>query len=155
LIFKKKLAAFLLTFLSFAILGNTVKCKVLYVCDGDTFKCRLENGKEVRVRLIGIDTSETSENRRAVLQTERLGSIEKVSGLGIRAKEYVEEILYTFDVIHLEFDVQRTDKYGRVLAYVRVDAHLWVSGGNGFKLYNLLYLKYLYNVHNISQVSKR
>lgn len=40
------------------------RCFVHYVIDGDTFDCRLKNGREVRVRLLGIDTLEVKHGRK-------------------------------------------------------------------------------------------
>lgn len=93
-------------------------CEVTYVYDGDTFSCRLENGKEIKVRLIGIDTPEVHENRRAYGQTRYFGSLDEVLSWGREAKYFVEELLKLYKIVYLELDVQKTDKYGRILAYV-------------------------------------
>lgn len=84
---------------------NLVKVKVLRVVDGDTFKCMID-GKEQTVRLIGVDTPES------VNPNEEKNTVE-----GKIASEYTKKYLENRDV-ELEFDIQKTDKYGRVLAYV-------------------------------------
>ncbi len=38
--------------------------------------------------------------------------------MGKRATEYVESLVNTGDLITIEFDVQKRDKYGRLLCYV-------------------------------------
>lgn len=84
---------------------NLVKVKVLKVVDGDTFKCMID-GKEQTIRLIGVDTPESVNPKK-----------EKNTVEGKIASEYTKKYLENRDV-ELEFDIQKTDKYGRVLAYV-------------------------------------
>ncbi len=70
------------------------------VIDGDT----LETNDKKKVRLIGIDTPETKHPKKPV---EFFG------------KEATKKLIEGKEV-QLEYDVQKTDKYGRVLAYVYV-----------------------------------
>ena len=94
-------------------------CVVIRVYDGDTFKCKLDNGKEVKVRLIGVDTPESSKNIKAYRDAERSGAdINKIVELGKKAKEFTKKLLKKGTQVVLETDVQATDKYGRILAYV-------------------------------------
>ena len=72
--------------------------------DGDTIL--LSNGR--RVRYIGIDTPETKHPKRSV------------EYMGHEAAEFNRQLVEGKPVT-LEYDVERHDKYGRVLAYVRVD----------------------------------
>ena len=74
------------------------------VIDGDTFK--LANGE--RVRLIGVNTPETVDPRRPV---ERFGP---------EASAFTKSRL-TGKSVRLDFDKERRDRYGRLLAYVYVD----------------------------------
>ncbi|MDI9476853.1 MAG: stalk domain-containing protein [Natronincolaceae bacterium] len=85
------------------------KYKVTRVVDGDTFIVDF-NGKEERVRLIGVDTPES------VHPDASKNVIE-----GETASEYTKSILENKEV-GLEFDVQERDHYGRLLAYV------WIGG---------------------------
>lgn len=80
---------------------------VIRVVDGDTIVVEID-GRRERVRYIGIDTPEMNDNREAILA---------------RAREATEanELLVGGKSVRLEFDVQRRDKYGRLLAYVWVD----------------------------------
>ena len=99
--------------------NSLYSCVVLRVYDGDTFKCRLNGGKEVKVRLIGVDTPESSKNIKAYRDAERSKTdIEKIVQMGQAAKEFVKGILKKGTKVKLETDVQPTDKYGRILAYV-------------------------------------
>lgn len=75
---------------------------VVRVVDGDT----LVVGGDVRVRLIGIDTPEVHDPRTPV------------ECFGREASRRMEQILPPGTAIRLEYDVERTDRYGRTLAYV-------------------------------------
>lgn len=75
---------------------------VLRIVDGDTLV--LVGGE--RVRLIGIDTPETKHPDRPV------------ECFGPQATEHLEALLGPGAAVRLEFDVERTDRYGRTLAYV-------------------------------------
>ena len=99
--------------------NSRYSCTVLRVYDGDTFKCRLEGGKEVKVRLIGVDVPESSKNIKAYRDAERAkADISEIIELGKKAKEFTKSLLKKGTEVVLETDVQPTDKYGRILAYV-------------------------------------
>ncbi len=75
--------------------------KVSRVVDGDTFV--LENGE--RVRLIGVDTPET------------VHPSKPVQYFGKEASAFTKNLIEGKQV-RLEYDVQKQDRYGRLLAYV-------------------------------------
>lgn len=82
--------------------------------DGDTLK--LENGQ--RVRLIGIDTPEMHESDKLYRDAQRSSQdVETIKALGRRAYVFTKALVEGKRV-RLEFDVERKDKYGRLLAYV-------------------------------------
>lgn len=82
--------------------------------DGDTLK--LENGE--RVRLIGIDTPEMHESEKLQRDSRKSGQDEKIiKGMGKQAYEFTKNLVEGKRV-RLEFDLERTDRYGRLLAYV-------------------------------------
>ncbi len=98
---------------------NRIPCKVVKVYDGDTFRCRLENGEEVKVRLIGVDTPESRVNPKARRDARREGlSLKQIVRLGKKATEFTKKLIPPGTVVYLETDVQVHDKYGRLLAYV-------------------------------------
>lgn len=72
------------------------------VVDGDT----LVLADDTRVRLIGIDTPETVDPRRPV------------ECFGHEASNRLRELLPPGTRVRLEYDIERTDRYGRTLAYV-------------------------------------
>lgn len=81
--------------------------RVVKITDGDTIQLEAENGgKPERVRLIGIDAPET----------RNTGKKQK-HPLGAKSREYLDYLL-SERVVRLEYDVVKTDKYGRTLAYV-------------------------------------
>lgn len=76
------------------------------VIDGDTLTIVYE-GAEVNVRLIGVDAPESvhpDESR-------------NTDG-GVHAKEQLAQMLEGSKCVYLEFDAERYDTYGRLLAYV-------------------------------------
>jgi micrococcal nuclease len=92
--------------------GSLTVSKLEGVHDGDTFKVTIDGihpliGKEILVRIAGIDTPElTSEDP-------------KVQELACRARDHTEDLLRKAHKIVLK-DVRR-DKYFRILADVYVD----------------------------------
>jgi micrococcal nuclease len=84
------------------------------VIDGDTIA--LENGE--RVRLIGIDTPESRINEKLKLDARRSGrDYAAITAMGKKAAKFTRQLVENKPV-RLEFDVTKTDKYGRLLAYV-------------------------------------
>lgn len=81
--------------------GNAAR--VVRVNDGDTVTVSL-NGRRERIRLIGIDAPEMGQG-----------------SWGERAKRHLEDILHPLRNVYIEYDVERRDKYGRLLAYIRTN----------------------------------
>lgn len=81
--------------------GDQGHVRVIKVHDGDTVSVIL-NGRKEKVRLIGIDAPEI-----------------KQRPWGTRARKHLEKMLTASNrTVILEFDVERRDKYGRLLCYV-------------------------------------
>lgn len=84
------------------------------VVDGDTLQ--LETGE--RVRLIGIDTPELHESSKLERDAQRSGQDKQaIKQLGTQAYEFTKK-LAEGKTVRLEFDSEKKDKYGRLLAYV-------------------------------------
>ena len=83
-------------------------CEVSRIVDGDTFVCRFPDGKEAKIRLIGVNTPETHHPTKGV------------EYYGKEAKEFTENTL-SGKRVKLELDVQPLDRYGRLLAYVYLE----------------------------------
>jgi micrococcal nuclease len=77
---------------------------VARVVDGDTLEVKKGEVLE-KIRLIGVDTPETVKPNTPV------------QPYGKEARDYTKKMLLNKEV-RLEFDVGRTDRYGRLLAYV-------------------------------------
>jgi micrococcal nuclease len=89
--------------------------EVVRVVDGDTLVIRV-SGREERVRLIGIDTPETVHPQRAV------------ECFGREASAHTSRLIGPGTAIRLVHDVERTDRFGRTLAYLyRLDDGLFVN----------------------------
>lgn len=80
----------------------TTPADVAEVVDGDTIRVRLDGGRIERVRLIGVDTPE---------------STTRVDPYGKEAAAYTTRAL-TSKRVFLELDVEQRDRFGRLLAYV-------------------------------------
>ena len=84
---------------------------VVEVIDGDTIRVELDE-QETAVRLIGIDTP------------ERDGPYTSRECYGEEASRFTLDRLGG-RTVELEFDVERTDRFGRTLAYVWLDDALF------------------------------
>lgn len=93
---------------SFAFSGNQqfTPARVVSIADGDTIHV-LFNGKNERVRMIGVNTPEIAHPELGI----------KEQPYGQAAQKYTTSALKGRKVF-LEFDVEKRDKYGRLLAYV-------------------------------------
>lgn len=86
---------------------NKMKVELVNCIDGDTAKF-IVNGKEEKVRFLGIDTPE---------------STNYMEEYGMTASSYTCNMLKKTKNIYLEYDFNsdRYDKYDRLLAYVFID----------------------------------
>ncbi len=97
-------------------------CKVTKIVDGDTLKCKMENGKEENIRLIGIDAPESIITSKAYSDSEKTGdTIETIKEMGEKSKAFVMTRVKVGNKIKLELDIQEKDKYNRTLAYVYLE----------------------------------
>ncbi|HPS36781.1 MAG TPA: thermonuclease family protein [Candidatus Omnitrophota bacterium] len=96
---------------------------VTHAVDGDTLQ--LSNGE--KVRLIGIDTPESSNNAKMRRDAKRTGqdAIEIVR-MGKEAAAFTRNLVQDKKV-RLELDVRPRDKYGRLLAYVYLEDGTFVN----------------------------
>lgn len=83
---------------------------VVRVVDGDTFVASVD-GKDIKVRLIGVDTPESvATGRNAYKNCEE----------GKTASNFTKSLIEG-KTVSLEYDVGQTDKYGRSLCYVYLE----------------------------------
>lgn len=86
--------------------GELTPVIVTRVVDGDTI-CVMEQGQEIKVRMIGVNTPE-SVSPQGYKNTPE----------GVVASQYTKEQLYVGRQIYLERGREKQDKYGRTLAYI-------------------------------------
>lgn len=84
--------------------SGDIAYRVLRVVDGDTVEIDFQ-GKAAKVRLIGVDTPET------------VHPSKPVEAYGKEASNFTKNLLIG-ESVYLRFDVDRTDNYGRLLAYL-------------------------------------
>ncbi len=130
----KKVLAFLLCIgLCFAQIHRRDNGTIIAVYDGDTVKVRFDDGPDRRVRLIGIDTPEiTDESSEKQLEA-------------LLAKRFTFHHLFRKPV-ELTYEPEQEDKYGRLLAYVWIGDRLF----NEFILkqgFARVYLKFPYTMN--------
>ncbi|WP_158067192.1 thermonuclease family protein [Tersicoccus sp. Bi-70] len=87
---------------------------VVRVIDGDTFDATL-HGKVTRIRLLNVDTPETKHPNKAV-QCQ-----------GPEATRALTDLLPVGSTVSLDYDVERTDRYGRTLAAVTGPTGVFVN----------------------------
>ena len=120
--------------------------KVVSVSDGDTIRVQLDDGSELKVRLLGVDTPETHH------PTKPVGCY------GPEASTYSKKMLTGKDV-ELEYDIEQYDKYGRTLAYVYVDGKRYndtlVKNGYAKTLTILPNKKYSFNLLKLELEAQR
>lgn len=93
------------------------------VIDGDTLKLSTKE----KVRLIGVDTPEIHDSKKLSRDSERTGQdIRTIKELGRKAADFTESLCLNKKV-SLEFDVEKKDRYGRLLAYVYLDDGTFVN----------------------------
>ena len=110
---------FLFTFLFFfaqAQLQENTWYKVSKITDGDTFYVKTENSEKFKIRLIGIDAPESY----------NVGKKFRKEYFGKEAKIFVTNLLKNKKV-KLTFDVQKTDRYGRILAYAYLENGVFLN----------------------------
>lgn len=93
------------------------------VVDGDTLK--LSDGK--RVRLIGVDTPEKYYSDKLLKDAKKSKKdIKSIQALGRKASDFTKNLCLDKKV-RLEFDIDRHDRYGRLLAYAYLDDGTFIN----------------------------
>jgi micrococcal nuclease len=87
--------------------ADLTRVTVARVVDGDTVRVLMPDGTEEPVRLIGVNTPESTTRHEP---------------FGEEASAYAKRQLPKGRALWLEFDVELRDRYGRILAYVWLEA---------------------------------
>jgi len=115
---KRYLIVLCLLILIPAALFSAEKYRLIRVVDGDTIIIDY-NGSHEKIRLIGIDTPEASNNPKTRRDAERSNvDVDSIIEQGKKATAFVEQILLDEEYVLVEFDVQKRDRYKRLLAYI-------------------------------------
>lgn len=89
------------------------EAQLIRIVDGDTIVVKNSAGKEEKVRLLEIDTPESVASNAYLESTGKTNCNE-----GQIASDFTKEMLANIEVVYLEYDQEKEDKYGRTLAYV-------------------------------------
>lgn len=85
--------------------GEFVKAEVVKIVDGDTIYIKIGEGKEEKLRLIGLDAPEIAHEDK------------KPQYYGDEASDFTKEMLLG-KTVYLEMDVSETDRFDRLLRYI-------------------------------------
>lgn len=92
--------------------------EVEFVFDGDSFRADM-GALTQNVRLVGIECPEGTPSGKARREARRLGmSMREYLEYGNRATAYTRRLLPRDSKFRIEYDVEKRDKYGRLLGYV-------------------------------------
>jgi len=111
---------FLITFINLSCNSNPHKdelanyMSIKKFVDGDTFWVDDGSDKGIKIRLIGVNTPETVHPKKPV------------EYYGIEASNYIKDLLKD-QKVRLEYDVEKEDRYGRILAYVYLEDGTFVN----------------------------
>lgn len=90
------------------------RTRTTYVYDGDTIQVE---GRH-KVRLLGIDAMDSHNERRMMDQARQLGMTPlQVRKWSRRARKHLQKVVEN-EVVRLRYGPERTDDYGRLLAYI-------------------------------------
>jgi len=123
------------------------------VIDGGTIVVTTPEGKSEKVRLIGIDAPESKPNDKARRDSKITGKdVATINKMGQKATNFVRSVIFVRRVIFpikdcglhctlegaevkVVYDVQKRDKYGRLLAYILIDTGYGFGDGSiiGFR----------------------
>ena len=106
---------------------------VRYVVDGDTLTVTDEDSNEFKVSRIGCNTHES-------VSSDENKNCEE----GRLASQYTKSLFSEGETVYLEYDNDRCDKYGRILAYV------WLSEPAEERSDDYMKKKYMLNAKLLS-----
>ena len=97
---------------------NREPARVVRVISADTLTI-LYRGKWEEIKLIGLEAPQTALNDRAYEEALKSASTPaEVIRRGLKASEFVKGLLQYGSQVWIEFDMQKRDRYSRLLGYV-------------------------------------
>ncbi len=97
---------------------STFFVKVVKVIDGDTIDIQFKNGTIERVRMLGVDTPETTAEKNKIGEYDGITDLECLAMWGKKAKEFTEQLEGKEVIIEFDNIAGTRGYYGRLLAYV-------------------------------------
>lgn len=125
-----------------AVKGLDGPVSLVRVSDGDTIVVSI-NGKNTKLRLIGIDTPEKYDGEKLERKSREWGiSTQEIKQMGKKSSNFTKDLLKG-KKLYLEYDVTKYDRYGRLLAYVYFldEDGSWKFGERRFTQANLEIMK--------------
>lgn len=121
------------------------------IVDGDTVYAIDSLGNRVKFRLIGIDAPESRH------------PFKPVQPFSKEATAYLQELLASSEHIFIEFDIDKFDRYGRMLAYIYTETKQFVNAKmveEGFAQImtyapNVKYVETFYDLQKSAQLSRK
>ena len=98
--------------------GVKYKVMVIDVVDGDTIDVILPDGSRERVRMLGIDTPETTAEENKPNEYDEITDLNCLAEWGLKAKQYTSKLEGKYVWIELDSLAGMRGYYGRLLAYV-------------------------------------
>lgn len=112
------LALTLTATLAIASPASLLAQEVVFVYDGDSFQADI-GALTQNIRLIGIECAEGTPSPKARREAKRLGiTMKEYLTHGDRASAFTRSLLPKGSKFRIEYDKEKRDKYGRLLAYV-------------------------------------
>lgn len=100
---------------------ETSSLKIFKVIDGDTVHLK-QNQEIIKVRLIGVDTPESSENDKAFRDAyHSKEDVKEIVAMGKESKRFLSTLLQKNTDVTLELGTESKDKYNRTLGYLYLD----------------------------------
>jgi len=99
--------------------GVNYEVTITNIVDGDTFDAIFPDGNEERIRLLGVDTPETTVSGNEEYEYGEITDLNCLASYGLEAKDFAETQLDD-ETVTIQFDSTAgfTGYYGRWLAYV-------------------------------------
>jgi micrococcal nuclease len=97
---------------------NTFFVEVVEVIDGDTIDIRFQNGTVERVRMLGVDTPETTADKNKPNEYDGITDLECLEMWGGKAKDFTKQLEGKTVIIEFDNIAGTRGYYGRLLAYV-------------------------------------
>lgn len=122
--------------------NNLVKATVTKIIDGDTIDVKLPEGETKRIRFTLVNSPESKGEKYK----------DNPEPYALEAAAFTEKILKN-KTVWLENDIEKTDKYGRTLAYVWLENIEYNVGNVGYDFNNPVTINELLLLHGYSHIA--